>query len=186
VNVHVVAGAGEAAIASPLGRVSVKPTPVRSNALAFANVMVSVEAVVSMTLAGENASLTVGAIGIAAMAVGQALVPADVGAVLEALVAVTLIVAVSVAPAESVTVSVTVPLPARIDTCAELAPDSIVTPPLAVHAYDAMVRLHAAALPLASKTAVAPALIVAGSSTAAIGCSAAWTAVRALAIPLPH
>ncbi len=75
-----------------------------------------------------------GAVGVVDNAVGQALLPADVGAVLVALVAVTVMVAVSVAPAESVTVSVTVPLPGKIDACAAFAPDAMLTPPVAVHA----------------------------------------------------
>ncbi len=41
-------------MASAAGRVSVKPTPVRSKALAFVNVSVSVEAMVSTTLEGEK------------------------------------------------------------------------------------------------------------------------------------
>jgi hypothetical protein len=182
---QVVAGAGEFAIANPLGTESLNPTSVRSNALLFVNVMVSTDEMLVMTLAGKNASLTVGDVGVVEMAVGQGLVPADVGAVLEALVAVTLMVAVLVAPAESVTVSVTVPLPARIDNRAELAPDTIVTPPVAVQANETMVRLHAAALPLASKMTAAPE-VMAGRDTAAIGCSADCTALKALAMPVPH
>ena len=168
------------------GNVSEKDTSVRSNALAFVKVTVIVEATVSTTLAGEKAWDTVGEIGVVESAVGQAVVPADAGAVLEALVALTVMVAVSVAPAESVTVSVTLPLPGSIDTCAVLAPEAMETPPVAVQAYETIDRPHAAALPLASKTAAVPALIVVGSDTAAIGCCAACTALKALAMPVPH
>src|SRR5258708_4730938 len=54
------------------------------------------------------------------------------------------------------------------------------TPPVAVHAWDAMVRLQAAALPLASNTVLPMADI------AAIGLSADLTALSALTMPAPH
>ncbi len=172
-KVHVVAGAGDDARASPPGNASEKDTLVRSNALPFVNVTVNVDATVSTTLDGEKTCVTVGGVGVVESVAGQAVPPADAGAALEALVALTEIVAVSVAPAESVTVSISVPLPGKIDTCAAFAPDAMETPPVAVHAYEAIDRPHAAALALASKTAEVPWLIVVGSDTAAIGRCAA-------------
>src|SRR5260370_39803503 len=63
----------------------------------------------------------------------------------------------------------------------------MVTPPVAVQAYDrAPVTLQAATLPPASNTALLPALTVAGTATAAIGLSAALTALSALTMPAPH
>jgi hypothetical protein len=62
----------------------------------------------------------------------------------------------------------------------------MVTPPEAAHAYDAMVRPQDAALPLASSTAVLPAAVVAGTTTAAMGRSAASTACSAFTMPAPH
>jgi hypothetical protein len=132
--VQVVAGVGVLAMVNALGSVSLKPVCVSAKPFALLKVMVSVEATLSPTLAGTNACDIVGATGAVDTAVGQALVPAVVGALLLALLEVTVTVAVSVAPAESVTVSVTVPvaLPGRIVTCAEVAPETMLAPPLAV------------------------------------------------------
>jgi hypothetical protein len=61
-------------------------------------VIVSVDATVTPTLAGANASETVGATGVTETAVGQALLPALAGAPVVALVDPTVMVAVSVPP----------------------------------------------------------------------------------------
>ena len=84
-------------------------------------------------MAGTNASVIVGATGVNETALAHALLPAVDGAVLVALVAPTVMVAVSVPPCESVTVSVRVPEPVTL-ACALLAPEMMVRPPLAVHA----------------------------------------------------
>ena len=97
------------------------------------NVIVMVDATVTPTLEGENAWVMVGAVGVAEIDVGHALVPSDVGAVLVALVAPRVIVAVSVLPWESVTTRVSVPVP--VATADELlAPETMVTPLPAVQA----------------------------------------------------
>src|ERR1700733_5423965 len=100
--------------------------------------MVSVEGAFSPTLAGEEASVTVGGAGATVIAVGHAVVavPADDGAAVVAPVAAKSTVAVSVLFAESVTVSVNVPaVPFQATVaCAALAPEEMVTPPVAVHA----------------------------------------------------
>src|SRR5450631_598583 len=62
----------------------------------------------------------------------------------------------------------------------------MVTPPVAAHAYEAIVRPQEAALPDASSTAVLPAAVDAGTTTAAIGRSAAFTACSAFTMPAPH
>ena len=102
------------------------------------NVMVSVEATFSPTLAGAKASVTVGGTGATLIAVGHAViaVPADDGAVVVAPVEAKSTVAVSVLFAESVTVNVNVPaVPFQTTVaCAALAPEEIVTPPVAVQA----------------------------------------------------
>jgi hypothetical protein len=174
------------------GSVSVKLDCARANPLALASVMVNVETTFSPTLAGENASVTVGATGVTVKALGhaEALVPAVVGVVVAAIapLALTVRVAVSMAPAESVTVRVMVP-DAPVGTTvtwAVLAADCSVAPAPTTHAYEAIVRPQDAALPLASRTAEAPVAVVAGTMTAAIGRSAALTAFSAFTMPAPH
>src|SRR5882757_1982613 len=75
---QVIVGAGDVWSARLAGTVSVKPDWVKSKPLALPKVMVSVEATFSPTLAGENASVTVGAEVVTDNGVGQApaLVPA--------------------------------------------------------------------------------------------------------------
>jgi hypothetical protein len=143
---HVVAGAKDVdpedvAMLRLAGSVSVKLDCVRANPLELASVIVSVETTFSPTLAGENASVTVGATGVTVKALGhaEALVPAAVGVVAAAVIAPLALaarVAVSMAPAESVTVRVRVP-DAPVGTTvtwAALAPDCMVTPPEAAQA----------------------------------------------------
>jgi|SRR5580692_6042308 hypothetical protein len=102
--------------------------------------MVSVEAVFSPTLVGENASLTVGASGVTVRGAGHAVaaVPADDGAfTVAAPAAVNDTEAVlSWWPAESVTVSMSVPaVPFDMTvTCGRFAAPWMAMPPLAVHA----------------------------------------------------
>ncbi len=118
---------------SELGRVSIKSDCVSANAFELLSVIVSVDATVGPTVVGRNASVTVGATGVNATALVHALLPAVVGAVLEALVAPTVTVAVSVAPFESVTVNVRVPEPVTL-ACELVEPAVMVRPPLALHA----------------------------------------------------
>jgi hypothetical protein len=115
---HVVAGATDVdaedvAMLRLEGKVSVKLDCVSANPLALLSVMVSVETTFSPTLAGENASATVGTTGATVKALGhaEALVPAVVGvdAAVIAPLALTARVAVSMAPMESVTVRVRPP-----------------------------------------------------------------------------
>ena len=75
--------------------------------------MVSVEAASGATVAGANASVTTGAIGVTVIGVGQALaaVFADAGALLTTPPELKFKVVVSVFPAESVTVRVKLPSP---------------------------------------------------------------------------
>src|ERR1700722_5797546 len=167
------------------GNVSMKSDCVRANAFELLNVTVSVDVTPGPVVAGTNASVIVGAAGVMVTAVPQELVPAEVGAVLVALVAPTVTVATSVPPCESVTVSVRVPAPVTV-TCAVLAPETMVRPPLAAHAYDWMLRLQAAALALAEKMTELFAVYDAGNETAAIGLSAAFTALSAFTMPVPH
>src|ERR1700676_2101447 len=161
--------------------------------------MVSVEAAFALTPVGENASVTVGGTGVTVMGVGHAVadVPALVGAVEVAPVVLNVTIACSVLLAESVIVRVNVPgVPFQTAvTCAAVEAGGMLTPPPdAVHLYEATLSgtlgvtltLHAATLPLASKTAGLPALNVAGSVTAAIGFCAAFTAFKAFIIPAPH
>jgi hypothetical protein len=61
-----------------------------------------------------------------------------------------------------------VPDPVTV-TCAPAAPERMLAPPLAVHAYDWTVRLQDAPLPLASNTIELLAANVAGKETAAMG-----------------
>jgi hypothetical protein len=100
--------------------------------------MVSMEAAFSPTPAAENASETVGGAGVTAREPGQAvaLLPAEAGAALVAVLGVTVTVALSLAPAESVTVSlsISVPLPGTMVTCAAFLADVKVIPPVAVQA----------------------------------------------------
>jgi len=135
---QVVVGAGDIWTVRLAGTVSVKPDWVKSKPLALLKVMVSVEATFSPTLAGENASVTVGGVGVTVSGVGQAVaaVPAEDGAVVVAPVDVNATVAVSVLAAESVTLSVNVPA-APVETTvtwAALAADWMETPPVAVQA----------------------------------------------------
>src|SRR5882724_4483739 len=124
---QVVVGAGEVCTLRLAGTVSAKLDWVKSKPLVLPNVMVSVEATFSPTLAGENASVTVGGASVTVSGVGHALaaVPAEDGAVVVAPVDVNVTVAVSVLAAESVTLSVNVPA-APVETtvtCAALAAD---------------------------------------------------------------
>ena len=167
------------------GRVSIRPDCVRANAFELFSVMVSVEATFVPVVAGTNASVTVGGAGLKVTALAHELLPAVVGAVLVALVDPTMTVATSVPPCESVTVRVNVPSPATV-TSALLAPETMVRPPLAVHAYDWIVRVQAAALPLALNTTALFVVYEAGKATAAIGLSAALTALNAFTMPVPH
>ncbi len=109
--VQVVEAAGELPIVRPEGSVSVNVLWVSAKAFVFLRVRVSIEERVSPTLEGKNDCDTTGGEGVTESAVGQGVEPALDGAVVEALDAVTLISAVSVAPSESVTVSVKVPFP---------------------------------------------------------------------------
>lgn len=81
---QVVVGAGELSMVKLAGTVSVNADWVNAKPLAFAKVMVSVAAAFSVTVAGENDSLIVGATGATVIGVGQALtvVPAEVGALI--------------------------------------------------------------------------------------------------------
>jgi hypothetical protein len=114
---QVVAGAAADAEVDTLklaGSVSVRLACVRTKPFKLLSVIVKVETTFSPTLAGENASVTVGAEVATVNGVGHApaLVPADAatraGRVIEPLAA-TDSVAVSVPPRLSVTTSVTVP-----------------------------------------------------------------------------
>ena len=84
---HVVVGAGEVCTLTLAGTVSVNPDWVNTKPFVLAKVMVSVEAALVATLVGENASVTVGGIGVTVSGVGHALaaVPADEGAITVAL-----------------------------------------------------------------------------------------------------
>jgi len=91
--------------------------------------MVSVDATFAPTLAGENASVTVGGIGVTVSGVGHAVaaVPAEAGAftVATPLAANETLAVLSMCPAESVTISIRVaalPVDATV-TCAEVPPD---------------------------------------------------------------
>jgi hypothetical protein len=125
---HVVVGAGDDSMLRAAGTDSVNPDCVKSKPLALLKLMVRVDATFSPTLAGENASVTVGAVTVKSSGVGHAVaaVPADDGAaLLVAPLAAMLTVAVSVFIAESVTVKVNllaVPLKTTI-ACAVFAPD---------------------------------------------------------------
>jgi hypothetical protein len=107
---------------------------VSAKALVFVSVIVSVEAIVSPTLEGENACDRVGGEGVTESEVGQGDEPALVGALVEALDAVSVTTAVSVAPSESVTVRVNVPVPGSTVTLAAEPPETIDTPPEALQA----------------------------------------------------
>jgi hypothetical protein len=84
--------------------VSAKPLP-------FDSITVSVDGELVAVFGGENDALTVGGAGCTLMAAGQAvaLLPAAAGALLAAVVAVSVTVSVSTFPAESVTFKVKVP-----------------------------------------------------------------------------
>src|ERR1700677_4768262 len=103
---QVVAAAGVVASVRFVGSVSAKLDCVSAKPLAFESVMVSVDTTSLAVVAGANDSLTVGAAGATVMAAGHAvaLLPAELGAVLVALSAVSVSVSVSMFPAESVTV----------------------------------------------------------------------------------
>jgi hypothetical protein len=98
--------------------------------------MVSVDTEFFTVVAGENDSLTVGATGVTVMAAGHAvsLAPAEVGAVLVAVSAVSVTVSVSMFPAESVTVKVKVPAAGLTVTRAFFAPLTMRLEGDAVHA----------------------------------------------------
>jgi hypothetical protein len=98
--------------------------------------MVSVDTVLCTVVAGENDSLTSGATGATVMAAGQAvaLVPAEDGAAVVAVSAVSVTVSVSMFPAESVTVNVKVPAAGLTVTRALSAPLTMRFDGEAVHA----------------------------------------------------
>ena len=127
--VQLVVGAGEVWMIRLAGTVSVKPDWVSANAFVLVNVMVSVEATFSLTLAGENASVSVGGIGATVKGVGQAVaeVPAEDGALTVAtpLESNDTLAELSMWPAESATVNLSVPalLGGAMVTCARLVPD---------------------------------------------------------------
>jgi hypothetical protein len=105
--------------------------------LLLVKVKVSVEATFAATLVGKNAAVTVGGAGVTVIDAVQALAPvtAEDGAVLLAPEAVKLTMAVSKLRTESVTVSVKDPAPLDVIlTCDAAAPETIWTPPIAVHA----------------------------------------------------
>src|SRR5258708_26737194 len=97
--------------------------------------MVSVEATFSATIAGENASVTVGGVGVTVSGVGHAVaaVPGDDSAFTVATPAAVneTLAVLSMWPAASVTASIRVPpLPGQAPvTSAKLAPASMVPPP---------------------------------------------------------
>src|ERR1035438_7423720 len=111
------------------GSVSVKLDCVSAKPLDLGSVIVSIEPTFSLTLAGANASVTVGADGVTANAVGHApaAAPAAAGvaaALLMEPVELTDSAAVSMALASSVTVRVSEPAPVGVTvTWAALAPD---------------------------------------------------------------
>jgi hypothetical protein len=135
---HVVVGAGMAAMVRLAGSVCVRPDCVNAKPLLLLNVNVSVDAALGATLAGENASLTTGAIGVTVIGMGHALAlpPADAGALLVAVPAEKVTVAASELLAESVTLSTNVPAaPFQVTmACAAACPEEMVTPPVEVHA----------------------------------------------------
>ena len=79
---------------SEAGRVSMKSACVSAKAFVLLKVTVKTEATVGPTVAGANAAVIVGACGFTATAGKHALLPADVGAVVVALVALTVMVAI--------------------------------------------------------------------------------------------
>ena len=85
-RVQVVDGAGEVWMLRFAGIVSVKTACVSAKPFVLRKVIVSVEATFTPTLAGENASETVGGAGATAIGVGhaEAAVPADEGALMVA------------------------------------------------------------------------------------------------------
>lgn len=178
--VQVVAGAGAVAMVKPVGSVWVKFDCVRAKPFAFVKVRVSVDTVDGRTVAGEKAWVIVGAIGVGSIGVGQAVaaVPAVLGAVLDALFEVTVMLAVSVSLASSVIVSVKVPPDSGIIVNFDVfATDTTEMLPLVTaQKYEAIFLPQDAALPLASNTALLPAAITTGSATAAMGRCAACTA----------
>jgi hypothetical protein len=189
--VQVVAGAGMVWRVRLAGSVCVKPDWVNTKPLLLLSVNVSVEAALGATLAGENAWVMTGAIGVTFISGGHApaLVAAEDGAVLVAPPEVKVKMVVSVFPSESVTVRVKVPWPLPlvvIFACAAFAPELIWTVPVGrVHAYEAIVAPHAAALPLAFNV-VLPVVKPAGIATATMGLCASCTALKAFTMPAPH
>ena len=139
--VQVVVGAGEVWTLKLAGTVSVKPAWVNAKPFVLLKMMVRVEATFSPTLVGENASATVGGTGVTVNGVGHAVaaVPAADGAAEVAPVDENVTVAWSMLFAESVIVRVNVPaMPFQTAvTCGALAPGGMVTPPDAVHRYEA-------------------------------------------------
>src|SRR5271155_3806685 len=83
--VQVVAAAGALAMVKPEGSVVVKFDCVSAKPFVFSNVNVSVAAALGATLLGANAALIVGATGVGSSAVGHAVSPPEVGALLMAL-----------------------------------------------------------------------------------------------------
>lgn len=136
---QVVVGAGELCTLRFAGMVSVNPACVSAKPFVFLKVMVSVEDTFTSTLAGENASVTVGATGVTVIEAGHALaaLPADDGA---CMIAGALADAketnavLSVWPAASRTARFRVPAPVTAtDTCAEFVGPAIATAPVVVH-----------------------------------------------------
>jgi hypothetical protein len=126
------------------------------------------------------------------MAVGQALLPVEVGAVVVAAVEVTLTSAVSVAPVLSVTVSRSRSVPAvgaTACTVAALAPETIAPPVPAsttLHEWVLTLRPQDAADTPPCSVKFCPADTEVGNAKAAIGRRAARTAPTAFAMPAPQ
>ena len=133
---QLVVAAGAVATLRFAGSVSAKLDCVSANPLVFESVIVRVDATLFAVVAGENDSLTVGAAGLTLIAAGHAvaLVPAEIGAVLVALSAVSVTVSVSMLPAESVTIRFKVPAAGLTVTLAPFAPLTMRLDGEAVHA----------------------------------------------------
>jgi hypothetical protein len=184
---QVLAGACEPNI-RPAGTVTVIPDCVKAKGLVLVNDTTSMVEAFAATLAGENATPTCGANGVTIMGAMQAeaALPPTAGAVVVALLALKVTIAVSLLPDESVTTRVKVPAPVVMTlTAALVAPETMWIAGVLLQAYDAIVALQAGALPPASKVPL-PDVNPGGIFTAAIGLSAALTALNAFAIPAPH
>ena len=119
------------------GKETVIPDWVSAKPLVLSKVITSTAGTFAATVAGEKAALTVGAAGVTVMGLMQALalVPAEDGALVLALLALICTTDVSVLPAESVTTRLRVPVPvAVIFTWALAAPELMVTAPVFDHA----------------------------------------------------